>query len=113
MTYPVDLQLHSTCSDGTDTPETLVQLAAQLGLQVIALTDHDTTLGVDAAQTAGQSYGITVISALEFSTKSEPAHEYLDINLLAYGIRHHDAELQRILQLVYENRLQQKIRQVE
>ena len=72
MTYPVDLQVHSTCSDGTETPAEVVQHAARLGVQVLALTDHDSVLGVDAAQMAGQHCGVTVIPALEFSTKSEP-----------------------------------------
>ncbi len=112
-TYPVDLQVHSTCSDGTDTPTALIQHAAQLGIKVLALTDHDTVLGIDEAVVAGQTWGVTIIPALEFSTKSEPERDYLDINILAYGVRHHDAELQRILQLVYEHRVQQKIRQIE
>ena len=112
-TYPVDLQVHTTCSDGTDTPTVLIQQAAQLGIKVLALTDHDSVLGVDEALMAGQKSGVTIVPALEFSTKSEPEHDYLDINMLAYGIRHHDAELQRILQLVYEHRVEQKIRQIE
>jgi len=112
-TYPVDLQVHSTCSDGTDTPTRLIQQAAALGVKVLALTDHDTVLGIDEAMLAGQAQGLTIIPALEFSTKSEPERDYLDINILAYGIRHHDGELQRILQLVYEQRVQQKIRQIE
>jgi predicted metal-dependent phosphoesterase TrpH len=113
MIYPVDLQVHSTCSDGTETPVEVVQHAARLGVQVMALTDHDSVLGVDAAQMAGQHCGVIVIPALEFSTKSEPEHDYLDINLLAYGIRHHDADLQNTLDKVYEHRVQQKIHQVE
>ncbi len=111
--YPVDLQTHSTCSDGTETPVELVQHAARLGVQVLALTDHDNVLGIDEAQAMGQICGLTVIPALEFSTKSEPERDYLDINLLAYGIRHHDPDLQQLLQTVYDYRVQQKIRQIE
>ncbi len=111
--YPVDLQMHSTCSDGTEPPGGLIQHAARLGIQVLALTDHDSVLGVDDAQRMGELCGVTVIPALEFSTKSEPARDYLDINILAYGIRHHDPALQQMLNTVYDHRLQQKIRQIE
>ncbi|MGH3993563.1 MAG: PHP domain-containing protein, partial [Pseudonocardiaceae bacterium] len=41
----VDLHAHSTASDGTDTPAELVTAAAAAGLDVVALTDHDTTAG--------------------------------------------------------------------
>ncbi len=111
--YPVDLQVHSTCSDGTETPTALVQHAARLGVRILALTDHDSTLGVDEALITGQKYSVTIIPAIEFSTKSEPERDYLDINILGYGIQHQHKELQRILTVVYEQRLQQKIRQVE
>ena len=111
--YPVDLQTHSTCSDGTETPGVLVEHAARLGIQVLALTDHDSVLGVDDAQTIGKLCGVTVIPALEFSTKSEPERDYLDINLLAYGIRHHDPDLQQMLNTIYAHRVEQKIRQIE
>ena len=53
--FPVDLQVHSTASDGTDSPTALVQLAAARGVRVLALTDHDSTLGVDEAMVAGES----------------------------------------------------------
>ena len=45
----VDLHVHSTCSDGTFTPEELVDYAIQKGLTAFALTDHDTVNGLDRA----------------------------------------------------------------
>ena len=45
----LDLHLHSTASDGSDSPTRLVEIAAQKGMDVIALTDHDTTGGVKEA----------------------------------------------------------------
>ncbi len=51
-----DLHLHTTCSDGTYTPAQIVDLARRSGLAAIAITDHDTTAGIDAArQAAGDS----------------------------------------------------------
>ena len=45
-TYPVDLQRHSNFSDGTDAPEELVAKAAEAGIRVLAVTDHDRVRGV-------------------------------------------------------------------
>ncbi|MCB0052738.1 MAG: hypothetical protein KDE24_24710, partial [Caldilinea sp.] len=53
MIYPVDLQLHSTASDGTDSPADLVRLAAARGIRVIALTDEDSVVGIEAAIATG------------------------------------------------------------
>ncbi|HRJ42124.1 MAG: PHP domain-containing protein [Caldilineaceae bacterium] len=111
--FPVDLQAHSTFSDGTETPTELVEQAARLGIGVLAVTDHDSVLGVDEALAAGQRLGVRVLPAIEFSIASERKRDFLDINILGYGIRHKDLELQAILQRVMESRVEQKIRQVE
>jgi predicted metal-dependent phosphoesterase TrpH len=111
--YPVDLQVHSTCSDGTETPSELVTHAARLGIRVLALTDHDSVLGVSEAQKAGLHHGIEVIPAIEFSTTSERERDFLDINILGYGIRHQDADLLSALDAIIEARIAQKIRQIE
>lgn len=113
MSYPVDLQLHSTASDGTDTPTALVELCAARGVHIIALTDHDSVLGIDAAIEAGQTLGVQVVPALEFSTRSEPERDFQEVNILAYGIRHHDATLQSVLDRVIASRVEQKLRQIE
>lgn len=113
MSYPVDLQLHSTASDGTDTPTALIKLCAGLGLHTVALTDHDSVLGIDEALEAGVRYGVRVAPALEFSTRSEPARDFLDINILALGLRHHDPTLGAVLDQVLASRIEQKIRQIE
>lgn len=111
--YPVDLHLHSYYSDGTETPSEIVHKASQLGIQVLALTDHDCVLGIDEAREAAAAYSMTVISALEFSIGEETKHGYPDLHILAYGIRHHDHVLQPVLKRIHEIRLQQKICQVE
>lgn len=49
MTNYIDLHVHSTASDGTCSPSELVELAIQKGLRAFALTDHDTTDGIDEA----------------------------------------------------------------
>ncbi|MBX3051201.1 MAG: PHP domain-containing protein [Caldilineaceae bacterium] len=111
--YPVDLQVHSTRSDGTETPTQLVEHAARIGIRVLALTDHDSVLGVDEALAAGERMGVRVIPAIEYSITAERKRDLLDINILGYGIRHNDPELQAILQRVIDSRVEQKVRQVE
>lgn len=111
--YPVDLQVHSTCSDGTDTPQALVARAAALGIRVLALTDHDTVQGIPAAIQAGRQQGVWILPALEFSTRSDRALDLLDINILAYGIDPQHPALTAVLEQVVESRVEQKIRQIE
>ncbi len=113
MRYPVDLQLHSTASDGTDTPTELVALCAARGVRVIALTDHDSVLGVAEAIQAGERHGVQVVPALEFSTRSEPERDLQEVNILAYGIRPDDPALQSVLKRVIDSRIEQKLRQIE
>lgn len=111
--FPVDLQLHSTASDGTEHPAELVAHAARRGLQVIALTDHDSLLGVEDALAAGRVHGVWVIPAIEFSTRSEPTRDFDDINILGYNVDPHHPELVRVLQRVIDSRIAQKVAQVE
>ena len=61
----IDLHTHSTASDGTLSPEALVELAAERGLSAIALTDHDTVAGVAPAQERGKSLSVEVVPAVE------------------------------------------------
>lgn len=62
-----DLHCHSTFSDGTLTPEQLVDRAAHRGVRVLALTDHDDTGGLTAAQAAAASYGLKLVKGVEIS----------------------------------------------
>jgi predicted metal-dependent phosphoesterase TrpH len=62
-----DLHSHSTASDGTLTPRELVYRAAKAGVQVLALTDHDTTAGIEEAQSAAANCGLVLIPGVEIS----------------------------------------------
>lgn len=64
----IDLHTHSTASDGTLTPTELLSLAKKQHLKAIALTDHDTTAGLDEAQQAATNAAIELISGIEFSS---------------------------------------------
>jgi len=85
-----DLHTHSTASDGTDPPEALAQFARDAGLDAFALTDHDTTAGLPAAQHAADALGIGFVPGIELSAdpafdQDAPARGTLHI--LGYGIQ--------------------------
>lgn len=63
----IDLHMHSTSSDGRLSPTAVVELAAERGLDLIALTDHDTLRGVEEAQAAGRVHGVSVLPGIELS----------------------------------------------
>ncbi|PRY51819.1 hypothetical protein LY71_101191 [Geodermatophilus tzadiensis] len=80
----IDLHTHSAVSDGTESPAALVATAAAAGLDVVALTDHDTTDGWAAAE-AARPAGLTVVPGLELSCRWFPADEPpVSVHLLAY-----------------------------
>ncbi|MBI3992586.1 MAG: PHP domain-containing protein [Candidatus Lambdaproteobacteria bacterium] len=64
----IDLHAHSSASDGALAPEALVALAAERAVGVLALTDHDTLVGVEAACRAGERLGLRVLPGIEIST---------------------------------------------
>ena len=64
----IDLHTHSTTSDGTDAPERIVELAAELGLAAVALTDHDTVSGIGAFLEAGKRFpSVETVGGVEIS----------------------------------------------
>jgi 3',5'-nucleoside bisphosphate phosphatase len=85
-----DLQSHSTHSDGHLPPEDVVALAARAGVELLALSDHDTVDGVDDALRAGAEHGVAVIPTTEISAVDGG---YEDLHVLGYGIDHHDPVL--------------------
>jgi predicted metal-dependent phosphoesterase TrpH len=102
MINGIDLHLHSTASDGRYTPTQLVELALQKELRAIALTDHDTTDGIEEALSAAQQAGLTVIPGVEISTNVSGD---LELHILGYYIDHRHVPLQKRLQGLRESRL--------
>jgi 3',5'-nucleoside bisphosphate phosphatase len=80
-----DLQAHSTHSDGALAPAAVVQRAAAAGVELFALTDHDTVGGVDEALAEAESRGIALVPAVEISAVRD-THE--DLHVLGYDIDH-------------------------
>jgi 3',5'-nucleoside bisphosphate phosphatase len=83
-----DLQSHSTHSDGTLPAAEVVQRAAAAGVELLALSDHDTVTGVSEAIAAGGENGVRVVPAVEISAVDEGARTQRELHILGYGIDH-------------------------
>lgn len=96
----IDLHTHSTASDGTDTPAELVRNAAAAGLDVVALTDHDTTRGY-AEATGALPEGLTLVTGAELSCRLDG----VGVHMLAYLFDPEEPELMRERELVRDDRV--------
>jgi 3',5'-nucleoside bisphosphate phosphatase len=76
----IDLHTHSLASDGTQSPAAVVSSAVEAGLDVVALTDHDTAKGWDEAAIAAQLRGIALVRGIEISCQ----HQGISLHLLGY-----------------------------
>jgi predicted metal-dependent phosphoesterase TrpH len=83
-----DLQSHSTNSDGVLPAAEVVALAAEAGVELLALSDHDTIAGVAEAIEAGRRHGVEVVPAVEISAVDEGASEPRELHILGYRIDH-------------------------
>ncbi len=103
----VDLHIHSTFSDGTLTPQQIVQVALDKQLTAIAISDHDTISGVVPAQQAAAGTELQVLPAVEISTTVGGR----DVHILGYFIDLQHAGLLQKLQAIRDAR-QQRARQI-
>jgi predicted metal-dependent phosphoesterase TrpH len=100
----IDLHTHSSASDGTQPPAAVVRAAAAAGLDVVALTDHDTTAGWDEARDARPD-GLIIVPGVEFScVHSEPDGRWVNLHLLAYLFDPRDQALRDEWQRLRESR---------
>jgi predicted metal-dependent phosphoesterase TrpH len=125
-----DLQSHSTRSDGALEPAEVVAAAAGAGVQLLALTDHDTLAGVAEAIVAGEEHGVSVVPAIEISSIDDPSAEGLpdgggptsgggdgkqavrarELHILGYAIDHTDPKLLTTLERFLADREQRTLR---
>jgi hypothetical protein len=96
----IDLHLHSTCSDGSETPERVVELASEAGCTAMALTDHDGLGGIVQAGARATSLGIGFVPGCEVSCFFEPG----TMHALAYFVEPGDGPLQSELEQLRLNR---------
>ncbi|GAA1762710.1 PHP domain-containing protein [Streptomonospora arabica] len=95
----IDLHAHSSVSDGTEPPAEVVRRAAEAGLDVLALTDHDTVSGI-AAAAAALPAGFTLVPGMELSC----LHEGAGVHLLAYLLDPAHPELAAELRRIRDDR---------
>lgn len=87
-----DLQSHSTRSDGALEPAAVVAAAAQAGVELLALSDHDTLAGVPEALLAGEQHGVKVVPAIEISAIDDGGDggTARELHILGYLVDHTD-----------------------
>jgi 3',5'-nucleoside bisphosphate phosphatase len=83
-----DLQSHSTHSDGTLPAAEVVERAAEAGVELLALSDHDTVSGVSEAIAAGERSGVKIVPAVEISAVDNTAQVQRELHILGYRIDH-------------------------
>lgn len=81
----IDLHAHSTASDGSDSPATLMGIAARAGLAAVALTDHDTVEGLAEARAAADEAGVRLVPGCELSCEVGEANMHLLVYFLDDG----------------------------
>src|SRR3989338_1792007 len=104
-----DLHVHTICSDGTLTPEEVVEEAVKQGLRAVAITDHDCVDAVKAAQRLGASRGVYVIPGIELSGYLDPN----EIHILGLFINVNDSHLLRKLEEMKRDRVDRVSAMVE
>jgi predicted metal-dependent phosphoesterase TrpH len=105
-----DLQSHSTHSDGALPAAEVVQRAADAGVELLALSDHDTVSGVSEAIAAGERYGVRIVPAVEISAIDAGAAVPRELHILGYDIDHTGALLTERLAEFLADREQRTLR---
>ncbi|MEQ1794567.1 MAG: PHP domain-containing protein [Nitrospira sp.] len=96
----IDLHLHTTHSDGSQTPAEVVKLAHEAGVSALAITDHDITTGLPDAIAAGQELGIEIIPGIEISSRLGES----ELHVLGYFLKWQDPQLNERLITLRESR---------
>lgn len=105
----IDLHMHTTASDGTSTPAELVKKCVDLGLETIAVTDHDNVTAVKKVQEIGAQEGLNVIPGIEISTYRGEA-EY---HILGYFIDIENNSLLGLTESILDSRVERAHKMVE
>ena len=105
---PVDLHVHTSASDGTEEPGLVVIKAAKIGLEAVAITDHDTVDGILPALEAGRELPIEVVPGVELSTEDNKK----EIHLLGYFLDHSSPELRAHLERLRAHRAERALKMV-
>jgi predicted metal-dependent phosphoesterase TrpH len=105
-----DLQSHSTHSDGALPAAEVVARAADAGVELLALSDHDTVGGVSEAIAAGEQHGLALVPAVEISSVDRHGSAPRELHILGYRIDHADPRLTERLAIFLADREQRTLR---
>ncbi len=105
----IDLHVHTTASDGQYSPAQIIEKAAEKNIKVIAITDHDTTAGLEEARAAGQQFGVTVVGGIEINI-TFPTGEF---HLLGLGLKEPSPSLNNIVENVIKNRNERNFEMIQ
>jgi 3',5'-nucleoside bisphosphate phosphatase len=96
----IDLHTHSNCSDGSETPSRVVELASKAGCSAVALTDHDGLSGIEEAEARAVELGIELVPGCEVSCRFSPGTQHI----LCYFAAPGDGPLQDQLERLRSDR---------
>ena len=105
----IDLHVHTTASDGQYSPAQIIQKAVEKNIKVIAITDHDTTAGLEEAKEEGKKSDIIVVPGIELNI-SFPTGEF---HLLGLGLKENSKSLSYIVENVIKNRNDRNLQIIE
>lgn len=110
-----DLQSHSTRSDGALEPSAVVAAAAQAGVELLALTDHDTLAGVEEALRAGVEHSVAIVPAIEISAIDDGGEggTARELHILGYLVDHTDPSFTATLAGFLADREQRTLRMAQ
>lgn len=106
----IDLHTHSSASDGTQLPGEVIRSAAEAGLDVVALTDHDTTAGWEEAAEAAREHAMAFVPGTEVSCQTDDG---ISVHLLSYLQDPQDRALDEVMQRARRSRRTRAERMVE
>lgn len=109
----IDLHTHSTVSDGTLSPEQVMQAAADAGLDVVALTDHDSIAGWEGASHAARRLGLVFVPGVELSCRWYAVDPPIPLHLLAYYVDPDHPDLAAEMAKVREARERRAMKTIE
>jgi hypothetical protein len=104
-----DLHIHTTFSDGLLTPEQVVTIAKQKGLDAVAIVDHDAVGGIDPAIKEGKKLGVEIVPAVELSCLVGDN----DIHIIGYYIAYRNKKLIKILSDIQDKRVDRAKKMIE
>ena len=109
----IDLHMHTTYSDGKLTPTELVQLLHDRSVDIAAVSDHDSTEGIEEALAAAKAFpDLRIVPAVEISA-DHPTDPKGDVHVLGYFLDHHHAELGATLASFRDDRVYRGQKMVE